>query len=186
LACNDATNELASARKHCIALSSFLKLVVNQSSLRAILANPLLQDDFAIQILFGAGSTSDTIATSRSWAMIDGYDIFVFVIFAVMLKTTVIFVVLLGSLPRYIAHKRGHRQATAVNVASWLGLATLELLWPFALIWAFWDSSSFGGENQPVPIPGPGKSNDLSGVHARLDQLEAEVHGLQAGKEKRV
>ena len=36
-----------------------------------------------------------------------------------------------------IAEKRGHPQAAAINVTSWLGIATLGVLWPLALIWAF-------------------------------------------------
>jgi hypothetical protein len=53
------------------------------------------------------------------------------------LVAAVIVVVELGGLPGRIAHDRGHPQAAAVNVAGWLGLATLGILWPLALIWAF-------------------------------------------------
>jgi hypothetical protein len=49
----------------------------------------------------------------------------------------VIIVVNLGRLPGRVAQRRGHPQAAAINVAGWLGLATLGLLWPLALIWAF-------------------------------------------------
>lgn len=71
--------------------------------------------------------------------MIDVYDIFAFVVFAVLLVTVVVVVVALGSLPGWVARKRGHPQAAAVNVASWLGLAALGLLWPLALVWAFFE-----------------------------------------------
>ena len=43
----------------------------------------------------------------------------------------------LGSLPGKIADGRGHPQADAIRVAGWLGLLTMGLLWPFALIWAY-------------------------------------------------
>lgn len=69
--------------------------------------------------------------------MIDVFDIFAFVVLATLLATVVVVVVVLGSLPGAIARKRGHPQADAVNVASWLGMATLGILWPLALIWAF-------------------------------------------------
>ena len=69
--------------------------------------------------------------------MIDVLDIFAFGVFAVLLVAGVVIVVSLGSLPGQIAHKRGHPQAAAVTVAGWLGVATLGLLWPLALIWAF-------------------------------------------------
>ena len=36
-----------------------------------------------------------------------------------------------------LAYKWGHPQAAAINVTSWIGLATGGLLWPVALIWAF-------------------------------------------------
>lgn len=70
--------------------------------------------------------------------MIDVFDVFAFVVFAVLLIAAVIVIVTLGSLPGKIAKKRCHPQADAVNVASWLGIATLGILWPLALIWAFW------------------------------------------------
>jgi hypothetical protein len=69
--------------------------------------------------------------------MIDAFDIIAFVVFAVLLAVGVILVVTLGQLPGRIAQKRGHSQAAAINVAGWLGVATLGLLWPLALVWAF-------------------------------------------------
>ena len=44
---------------------------------------------------------------------------------------------MLGELPGKIAAQREHPQAEAIRVAGWLGLITLGVLWPFALIWAF-------------------------------------------------
>jgi hypothetical protein len=70
--------------------------------------------------------------------MIDVLDIIALVVIAVLLAAVVAIVVGLGSLPGAIARKRGHPQAAAVNVASWLGIATLGLLWPLAFIWAFY------------------------------------------------
>ena len=67
----------------------------------------------------------------------DVYDIIAFVVFVVLIVAAVILIVLLGSLPGSIAAKRGHPQAAAMNVAGWLGIATLGLLWPIALIWAY-------------------------------------------------
>jgi Protein of unknown function (DUF3302) len=78
----------------------------------------------------------------------DILDIFAFVVLAVLLAVVVIIIVGLGSLPGAIARKRGHPQADAVNVASWLGIATLGVLWPLALIWAFWKTSP-AKEGQP-------------------------------------
>ncbi len=74
--------------------------------------------------------------------MFDVLDIFAFVVFGVLLIAAVVIVVGLGSLPGALARKRGHPQAAAINVAAWLGVATLGLLWPLALIWAFVEPSS--------------------------------------------
>ena len=70
-------------------------------------------------------------------AAMDVFDVMAFVVFAVLLIAAVFIIVSLGQLPGRIAAQRGHPQAAAVNVASWLGLATLGLLWPLALVWAF-------------------------------------------------
>jgi hypothetical protein len=69
--------------------------------------------------------------------MLDVFDYIAFAVFALLLAVAVIVVVSLGQLPGQIAQKRGHPQAAAINVTSWLGIATLGLLWPLALIWAF-------------------------------------------------
>jgi hypothetical protein len=93
--------------------------------------------------------------------MIDIFDIFAFVVFGVLLVAVVVIVVSLGSLPGQIAQKRGHPQATAITVASWLGIATAGLLWPLALIWAFLKPSAAGLPSsvlQPAaPEPATGK-----------------------------
>ena len=64
-------------------------------------------------------------------------DAFAFVVFAVLIAVAVIAIVSLGQLPGRLARKWGHPQASAVNVAGWIGIATGGLLWPLALIWAF-------------------------------------------------
>jgi hypothetical protein len=64
-------------------------------------------------------------------------DAFAFVVFAVLIAVAVIAIVSLGQLPGRLARKWGHPQASAVNAAGWIGLATGGLLWPLALIWAF-------------------------------------------------
>src|SRR5262245_61159820 len=87
--------------------------------------------------------------------MIDVFDIITFVLFGGILAVTVQVVVTLGTLPGRIARKRDHPQATAIDIASWLGLATLVLgatvtsgaeaisftamgfLWPLALVCAY-------------------------------------------------
>src|SRR6266852_7295161 len=98
--------------------------------------------------------------------MIDVFDIMAFVVFAVLLVVAVIVVVGLGSLPGRIAQSRGHPQAAAIDVASWLGMATLGLLWPIAFIWAFLKPLS---PAPPSPSQEPDGSLDPNG-NARLAQ----------------
>ncbi|HEV3445631.1 MAG TPA: DUF3302 domain-containing protein [Gemmataceae bacterium] len=69
--------------------------------------------------------------------MIDVFDIMAFVVFAVLLAVAVVVIVTVGQLPGKIAQRRAHPQAAAITVTGWLGVATLGLLWPVALIWAF-------------------------------------------------
>ena len=64
-------------------------------------------------------------------------DVIAFLVFAVLIAVAVVIIVFLGKLPGRLARQRGHPQAAAINVAGWLGVATLGLLWPLALIWAF-------------------------------------------------
>jgi len=77
-------------------------------------------------------------------------DAFAFVVFAVLIAVAVVIIVSLGQLPGRLARQWGHPQASAVNVAGWIGIATGGLLWPLALIWAFIipsGSGAFGSKN---------------------------------------
>src|SRR5262245_32868533 len=87
--------------------------------------------------------------------MYDIYDIIALGLFGAILAVGVQVVVTLGSLPGQVAKQRDHPQTAAINIASWLGLATLVLgavvasgaeaisftamgcLWPLALVYAF-------------------------------------------------
>lgn len=78
-------------------------------------------------------------------------------------------VVFLGTLPGKIAKGRNNPQAEAINVASWLGIITGGLLWPFALIWAYIrpqdQSDAVGAEK-------------LASLESRVEDLEEQVRGL--------
>jgi hypothetical protein len=85
-------------------------------------------------------------------------------------------IVALGSLPGKIARKRGHPWADAVNVASWIGLAT-GVFWPIAFIWAY----------LPVPVSGSrataggtGSDADVNSLQTKLSALEVTVAELQS------
>jgi len=84
---------------------------------------------------------------------IDAFDIFAFVVFAVLFAVMVAIIVVLGGLPGKIAARRGHPQAKAVAAAGWISLFTVFTLWPLAFIWAFFqpkpNAAAAKGEARP-------------------------------------
>jgi hypothetical protein len=66
-----------------------------------------------------------------------GLDYFTFVVLIVLIGAGLGAAVFLGSLPGKIAADRGHPQADAIRIAGWLGLVTMGLFFPIALIWAY-------------------------------------------------
>jgi len=71
-------------------------------------------------------------------------DVFALVVMGILVAVVILLVVKLGPIPGNIAKRRGHRQADAVNALGWIGVVTLGLAWPFALVWAY----SRSGEQQ--------------------------------------
>ena len=92
-------------------------------------------------------------------------DIFALVVFGVLVAFVIFLVVKLGPLPGNIARKRGHPQADAINVLGWIGVVTLGLAWPLALIWAYTRS----GEQQAEYL-----SERVAALEAELATLRAQ------------
>ena len=63
-------------------------------------------------------------------------DIFALIVIAVLVAATIAIVVLLGNLPGRIARRRANPQADAITALGWVGVVTLGLAWPVALVWA--------------------------------------------------
>ena len=90
-------------------------------------------------------------------------DAIAFLVFAVLIAVAIVIIIFLGQLPGRLARRREHPQAAAITVTSWLGLATLGLLWPIALIWAFiipgstppLESESDGNAERRLPASPP-------------------------------
>ena len=78
-------------------------------------------------------------------------------------------VAFLGMLPGKIAKGRNHPQVEAINVASWLGIITLGVLWPFALIWAY---------IRPREQSAVEGSEKLAGLELRVESLEEQIRRL--------
>ena len=91
-------------------------------------------------------------------------DIFALIVIGILIAFVIWMVVLLGPLPGKIAGKRGHPQADAVKVLGWIGVITLGLAWPVALVWAYIRS-------------GDQKTAHLS---ERITSLESELAALKA------
>ncbi len=64
-------------------------------------------------------------------------DILTFVVFAILIAAAIFVIVKLGGLPGKLARQRSHPQADAINVAGWLGLFTVGVVWVLAMVWAF-------------------------------------------------
>ncbi|MCK5362548.1 MAG: DUF3302 domain-containing protein [Gammaproteobacteria bacterium] len=92
-------------------------------------------------------------------------DIFALVVFGVLIAFVIFLAVKLGPLPGNIARKRGHPQADAINVLGWIGVVTLGLAWPLALIWAYTRS----GEQQAEYL-----SERVAALEAELATLRAQ------------
>ena len=95
------------------------------------------------------------------------------ILFLLVLITAAI--VLLGSLPGQIARRRNHPWPDAVNVASWIGLAT-GVFWPVAFIWAFFP---FPERSQQGSVESTESPVDTTALEKRIAALEAALEKLQ-------
>ena len=96
-----------------------------------------------------------------------GLDYFTFVVLILLTGAGLVGAVFLASLPGKIAADRGHPQADAIRVAGWLGLLTLGLFFPIALIWAY---------TRP-----PG-SQEIAALRQEVTRLHDRVDGFERGK----
>jgi hypothetical protein len=88
-------------------------------------------------------------------------------------------IVALGSLPGKIARKRAHPWPEAVNVASWIGLAT-GVFWPIAFIWAYLPGPV---SSSRAAAGGTGSDADVNSLQTKLSALEVTVAKLQSQSE---
>ena len=97
------------------------------------------------------------------------------VIVFMMIGATAVIVVL-GSLPGYIAQRRGHPWPAAVAVAGWIGLLT-AVMWPLALVWAF---LPIPASPQDSPSDGPDPPADMAALKQQVADLRLQVEKLQS------
>jgi uncharacterized membrane protein len=94
-------------------------------------------------------------------------DIFALVVMGVLISFVIFLVVKLGPIPGNIAKSRGHPQADAIYALGWIGVVTLGLAWPIALVWAYTRS----GEQQAAYL----------GERVALIEAELAVLKIQGG-----
>jgi hypothetical protein len=92
-------------------------------------------------------------------------DVFAFVVLTVLVGAGLCLAFVLGELPGRLARDRGHPQADAIRVAGWLGLLTLGLLFPFALIWAY---------------TRPSAAEEITALREEIDRLGARLDAQEA------
>jgi Protein of unknown function (DUF3302) len=98
-------------------------------------------------------------------------DAIAFIVLGLLVIAAVFAVVALGKLPGQLARKWGHPQAAAIDVTSWIGIATGGPLWLVAFILAFTNPLGSGrvaqGEEKSLDdaaAPEPGMSaHSISG-----------------------
>ena len=104
-------------------------------------------------------------------------DVFVFVVLAAIIAAIAFIAVKLGGLPGKIARSRNHPQAEAINVCAWLGLITLGVAWPVALIWAYTRPAQVAVNDEKASAEFTSAMVEMS---ERLSALEKRVSNLTA------
>ena len=101
-----------------------------------------------------------------------GVDYFAWFVFIVILVTALVIFVALAQLPGKTAAERGHPQADAINVASWLGLLfTGGIVWILAMVWS---------HMRYVAAPVEVDHSEVDALKARVAELESRL-GSQGG-----
>ncbi|WP_420411018.1 DUF3302 domain-containing protein [Roseibium sp.] len=98
------------------------------------------------------------------------WDYFTFFIMGVIFLLVVFLLFFFGDLPGKVAKKRGHPQADAINVCSWIGLAAGGVGWVVALVWAY---------TRPVGITVSPKLEPPNSDDMGAQELKAEITSLR-------
>jgi len=115
-----------------------------------------------------------------------GLDIFTFAVMLVLLTAAAVLIKIVGALPGKIARGRAHPQAEAINVCGWLGILTLGLAWPVALIWAYTrspDERSAPQEVKSTPAV-EALEQTIKELSQRLTAAEQQLHDITTQGDK--
>ena len=91
-------------------------------------------------------------------------NLFALFVIGVIIALVVFLVVKIAPIPGHIASKRGHPQADAIMALGWVGIVTLGVAWPIALVWAY---------TRP-------QQSDAQALTERVTALEAELQRIKA------
>ena len=111
--------------------------------------------------------------------MIGALDIFTFVVLALLLAVAIFLFMKLGELPGKIASRRNHPQVDAITICGWLGVLTLGLLWPIAIIWAYTRTTD---QTDNISSDPEVVSSDIGLLNERMDVLEKQLRDLNEDK----
>ena len=114
-----------------------------------------------------------------------GLDVFTFVVMFVLLMAVAILIKVVGALPGNIARSRAHPQADAINVCGWLGIVTLGLLWPVALIWAYTRAPATSDQDTDSRQSVKALKQTIAELSQRLEMFEQQLQDTvtQGGKD---
>lgn len=110
------------------------------------------------------------------------WDYFTFFIMAVILALVVFLLFFFGDLPGKIARQRGHPQADAINVCSWIGLVAGGVGWVVALVWAY--TKPVGITVSPTLETPDLATADKETVKAEIARLRGALAQLESQLEK--
>jgi len=105
-----------------------------------------------------------------------GLDILTFIIMAVLVVMIGFLIVKLGALPGNIAQERNHPQSDAIRVCGWIGILTLGIGWPVALIWAYTRPKLHARQLSGMDL------SELVKLKNRMTELEKQVSDLTKTK----
>lgn len=85
-------------------------------------------------------------------------------------------IIAIHDIPYEIAKKRNHPQQDALNVAGWVSLFTLHVIWPFLWIWAtlYREDRGWGFSNESETV------NEVELLRQQVSQLQQSVDLLHS------
>lgn len=95
---------------------------------------------------------------------------------AMMVVIGILIFVVLGSLPGQIAKKRGHPNATAIQIGGWATLVFAMVGWPFVLMWAFMGEANPRDDRAGSENADDSASRSVRDLAHRLTALESKLN----------